>query len=861
MARRFTLAGLLLWTMFIGVALAYVVPLWRDIQRQNANVDRVISIAASADGSTFAALLGDRRVLIWDNEGNLKTELKPPATVGGKLALSFDGKWLAFSVSDDELFATAPRGRVELWRVDTGKRVRTLPPQINEVRFSPTQESFIALGDAGLYAPQALADESPPALIAGPASVAFSPDGKTIASVKSNGVVELYDAATSRLRERKRLRSQSAKYTLQADSIVWATDGRSILANSFAVTGGSAGKTSVTPVADRWYVDTGNVRRLPANELSVFAKLAYLPGNPPRLVTTNPSGLAVLDAETLKPLPTDIADYWYFAVGLRGETFLASSDNDRIDLVDTATLKSRRRLHEAPSLPSFTPVFIVYFVWFIALAIHRTRQYARVCQACGKRFTAAGKKDLNLECPACRQKSQNQRLTPGEASTALRRQSRQGWAILLAFDAALAAGFAFLTCEQFGFWIPFAAVLIGLPAVVLVLLYWRMKKKLRQVVTPEDDAALADAAARGTGTVRRSCEMLVWSAPGTSLADILEAEVRRVRERMATAIGRPVPEPAGRAFVFADEDSLLGYIGRLGVTLDARFIYNSVYLGSQFKKMLFCERRIRERSDGPRPAFGSAIFHHLLERCEAHQQAAWVTQGLASMLSSDEQSDELDRLNRRLRAGRAAGRTIGAKAFFTATGLGNWRKHDSRAELEHFAWSDQFAAQAWSMVEFVCGRGATPERRQAFQHFFNDPARGKRPAQAIERHFGCSCDELFEHWQAWVSECGNGEHHPPPPDFAAYLIAGPITKIVAAETPRRERATAIRELGQYGYVLGADALVALLDREDEEMRAEAVWALECISGEVLGTSVAAWQDWWRRAATTILGESASPAQV
>lgn len=41
-----------------------------------------------------------------------------------------------------------------------------------------------------------------------------------------------------------------------------------------------------------------------------------------------------------------------------------------------------------------------------------------------------------------------------------------------------------------------------------------------------------------------------------------------------------------------------------------------------------------------------------------------------------------------------------------------------------------------------------------------------------------------------------------------------------------------------------DRLTALLHGADDEVCAEAVWALECISGRVLGVSPAAWERWW-----------------
>jgi hypothetical protein len=61
---------------------------------------------------------------------------------------------------------------------------------------------------------------------------------------------------------------------------------------------------------------------------------------------------------------------------------------------------------------------------------------------------------------------------------------------------------------------------------------------------------------------------------------------------------------------------------------------------------------------------------------------------------------------------------------------------------------------------------------------------------------------------------------------------------------REERVQAIRDMGNTGYTLGADALIDLLHERDRELRATAVWALEAISGTVGGEDVGYWEDWW-----------------
>jgi hypothetical protein len=223
--------------------------------------------------------------------------------------------------------------------------------------------------------------------------------------------------------------------------------------------------------------------------------------------------------------------------------------------------------------------------------------------------------------------------------------------------------------------------------------------------------------------------------------------------------------------------------------------------------------------------------------------AAWIDHGLRMSLAHDDEDHELARLHRRVAAGRAAGRTFGSAELLTSSVNRIWRRYDRHHDLSHFARANQFQAQAWSLAEFLCGRGATPDRRSAFQRFFNDPVARRRPVEAMARHFGYSHEELFAQWQRWAEEQVGDEHHPPPAHVAAYLSREVIAKIAAPDTLPGERVAAIRVLGEHGYLLGADRLVDLLRGDDDDIRAEAVWALECISGQVHGSSPANWEGW------------------
>jgi hypothetical protein len=295
---------------------------------------------------------------------------------------------------------------------------------------------------------------------------------------------------------------------------------------------------------------------------------------------------------------------------------------------------------------------------------------------------------------------------------------------------------------------------------------------------------------------------------------------------------------------FEDADATARYMRALGMQVAAPPRQRGFYWGARPPRIVVVERSVREQGCSPQITLRSLLVYHLLEAIDGRRRVAWIDQGLAAALSHDDEYQELARLNRRVMAGLAAGRTIGAVEFFTATTNRVWWKHMRHAELNHFAWGNQFAAQAWSVMEFVCGRGATPDRRQAFRACLTDAGRRRRPAEAIERHFCCSCDELLAKWRNWVESQGVGEHLLPPKHIADHLLAEPIARLDSPDALPGERVSAIRELGEGGYLLGADRLIAALHGDNPEIAAEAVWALESISGQVLGSSSGVWEEWW-----------------
>jgi hypothetical protein len=79
------------------------------------------------------------------------------------------------------------------------------------------------------------------------------------------------------------------------------------------------------------------------------------------------------------------------------------------------------------------------------------------------------------------------------------------------------------------------------------------------------------------------------------------------------------------------------------------------------------------------------------------------------------------------------------------------------------------------------------------------------------RGFG---DRLTESWREWVQEQGIGTFALPP----SHIEEGLLNRLIPLVENRRvntdDRILAIRDMGSKGYILGADALLGLLQSDD-----------------------------------------------
>jgi WD40 repeat protein len=169
--------------------------------------DTIRSVAFSPDGTLLASGGNDQMVILWDVAAR-----RPIASLSGhpaivwSVAFSPDGKTLASAgCAAAGLTDNCPQGEIRLWDVATHQPIATLhghAGNIYGVAFSPDGKTLASGGADSTVILWDLAARRPVASLAGHTSrvhtVAFSPDGKTLASGGADAKIILWDVAARR---------------------------------------------------------------------------------------------------------------------------------------------------------------------------------------------------------------------------------------------------------------------------------------------------------------------------------------------------------------------------------------------------------------------------------------------------------------------------------------------------------------------------------------------------------------------------------------------------------------------------------------------------------------------------------------
>jgi eukaryotic-like serine/threonine-protein kinase len=192
-------------------------PSGRELHRLDGQSGMGVHLAFSRQGKYLA--LGGKQLTVWDTISWEKVWTFP--TGSDAVAFSPDERLLASSSPN-------PSFLVRVWDVATGQERHPLPGHtwgILELAFSPDGRTLASAGadsSVRLWDPETGAEiKTPPLRHFGPATgVAFSPDGLYLASAGHDRTVKIWDTAT--WREWRTLRDPTGGI----NSVAWSPDGR-----------------------------------------------------------------------------------------------------------------------------------------------------------------------------------------------------------------------------------------------------------------------------------------------------------------------------------------------------------------------------------------------------------------------------------------------------------------------------------------------------------------------------------------------------------------------------------------------------------------------------------------------------------
>jgi WD40 repeat protein/tRNA A-37 threonylcarbamoyl transferase component Bud32 len=301
----------------------------------------VSSVAFSPDGKRIAAGYWDQTVKLWDVESGAElATLRGPGRMSFKVGVAFspDGKRIASGGEDNT---------IKLWDAERGTELATLKAQIEKghatiingvaisvvwsIAFSPDGKRIASGGDDRTIKLWDVESGAKRATLKGAGvayGIAFSPDGKRLASASGDGTIKLWDAESGA----ERATLKGAAYV---GSIAFSPDGKRI-----------AGSDDQT--VKLWDAESGAERATLKGHVGAVTSIAFSPDGKRLASASDDQTIKQWDAEsggeraTLKELT---GGAWSVTFSRDGKRIASASEGNTIKLwdaesgVELATLK------------------------------------------------------------------------------------------------------------------------------------------------------------------------------------------------------------------------------------------------------------------------------------------------------------------------------------------------------------------------------------------------------------------------------------------------------------------------------------------------------------------------------------------
>jgi hypothetical protein len=473
-----------------------------------------------------------------------------------------------------------------------------------------------------------------------------------------------------------------------------------------------------------------------------------------------------------------------------------------------------------------------------AFSIMRPKAKSPRCKSCGKGFYPTRKAELSGLCPACR----TAKLPPQQR----RRLATQGFLIIVVLLLMLSflllwpfSGLVQARLGRFAYPMIVIGLFVGLIMLCAAGLVLRSLLTMRRMSNPAHALEVARACGREPGKQATFGSVSVFLFGADDPSSMLKGQMEICRSRFESLVGEPVESDRPlRCFVFGKRDSFDAFFRRA-------FLYGSnldgMYVPWSTPTIVMTAEFPAHRLADPERVIRVLLSYSILDTYRQSPSPFWLQTGLAHVVARGGDEMELARLNRKMLAAFSRGTSLGSTDLFHAkrrrivTLVRDWRDFNNHCRYT------QLIDQSCSVVEFLCSER---QRRERLRAFLREPASKTPIEEVFPRHFGYGLEMVLEQWRSWVLGRETGSHGPAPSHIGHALQEKVIPIVQDHGANQLERIQAIRDMGKSGYVLGADALIELLGKDNQIPAEEVVWSLESISGLALGHDLDGWTKWF-----------------